>query len=190
MVLIDNSQANERTPLTSTVVVRSCAPEDLDVELEVTIRKDSDRKKDSVNRYLPYVFLSLGFVGMVLLIQNMSHVDIKERAAWSSRASPFSTVDPVSLGFISMPRSYNSLPGPIFGHLLDANLPLPTNTWYENLVLGNSYTSPVNRVFQVPYILDTAGKIQGVRTYPCHVQSNSRAVMVRNHSNYRSLNCS
>jgi hypothetical protein len=100
-------------------------------------------------------------------------------AAWSSRAAPFSTVDPVSLGFIAMDRPDISKPGPIFGDLLDRKLPLPTNSWYENFLLGMRNDGQENKVFQVPYILDTGGNIPGVRTHACHVQANNRAVMVR-----------
>lgn len=99
------------------------------------------------------------------------------QAAWSSRAAPFSTVDPASLGFIPMDRPDISKPGPIFGDLLDRNLPLPTNSWYENFLLGMRNDGQENKVFQVPYILDTGGHIPGVRTHSCHVQANNRAVM-------------
>lgn len=77
-----------------------------------------------------------------------------------------------------------SKPGPVFGQLLERGpknelkIPLPTNNWYENLLLGSSNVDEENKVFQVPYIVDTSGYIQGVRTHPAHVQANDRTVMV------------
>jgi len=72
----------------------------------------------------------------------------------------------------------------VFGELLvrgpddELLIPLPTNNWYENLLLGSSNVDAENKVFAVPYILDTSGYIQGIRTHPAHVQANDRTVMV------------
>ncbi len=105
-----------------------------------------------------------------------------ERAAWSSVSAPFSTVDPAKLGIYVLDRPEVSKPGVIFAGL-GKNIPLPTNSWYENLFLGGqSNTLAENSVFQVPYILDTSGFIQGIRTHPCHVQANDRTVMVRTYN--------
>lgn len=100
-------------------------------------------------------------------------------AAWSSKAAPFSTFDPRDLGFLGLQRPDESKPGAVFGDLSKDSHPLPTNSWYENFLLGAAYSGQENKVFQVPYILDTAGPIAGVRTHPCHVQADSRSVMVR-----------
>jgi hypothetical protein len=102
-------------------------------------------------------------------------------AAWSSVALPFSTVNPEEL-VIGIDRPLVSRPGAIFDkvpHNLAANnrrIPLPTNSWLESLFLGDITWGPSNRVFQVPYIVDTNGYIQGVRAHPAHVQANSRQV--------------
>lgn len=106
----------------------------------------------------------------------------KEGAAWSAIAQPLSTVDPESLGFIAIDRPKVSMPGPIFGDLLLKNVPLPTNSWCENFFLGNSNTESMNRVFQLPYVIDTEthnGTTQGLDTHPAHVQANDRTVEVR-----------
>lgn len=105
-------------------------------------------------------------------------------AAWSSKALPFSTVDPASLNVIVVDRPFSSKPGPVFGELLERGpddellIPLPTNNWYENLLLGSSTVDAENKVFAVPYILDTSGYIQGIRSHPAHVQANDRTVMM------------
>ena len=100
------------------------------------------------------------------------------RGAWSSRAEPFSIISPFDLGVVGIDRPQSTRPGPIFAKLKDANknLPLPTNSWLENFFLGTTNSGPHNRVFQVPYIIDTNGFIQGVRAHPAHVQANARQV--------------
>ena len=79
----------------------------------------------------------------------------------------------------------------MFGQLLERGpknelkIPLPTNNWYENLLLGSSNVDEENKVFQVPYIIDTSGYIQGIRTHPAHVQANDRTVMVIDYNMFR-----
>lgn len=106
-------------------------------------------------------------------------------SAWSSKSEPFSTIDPTSIGILSIDRPASSKPGPILSNLIGEDpfshapdTPLPTNTWYQNLILGNSNNDPENKIFQIPYIIDAAGYIAGLRTHPCHLQANDRMVMV------------
>jgi hypothetical protein len=107
-----------------------------------------------------------------------------EGAAWSAIAQPLSTLDPESLGFLAIDRPPISMPGLIFGELLNKNVPLPTNSWCENLFLGESNTESTNRVYQLPYVIDTEvhgnASTQGVETHPAHVQANENMVEVRN----------
>lgn len=101
-------------------------------------------------------------------------------AAWSSKALPFSRVDPADIGIQYVERPDISKPGAAFVELMNHSvpIPLPTNSWYENFLIAADGTVPETNVFQVPYILDTSGYLVGLRTHPCHVQANSRAVMV------------
>ena len=106
-----------------------------------------------------------------------------EGAAWSAIAQPLSLLDPETLGFLAIDRPPISMPGLIFGELLEKNVALPTNSWCENLFLGASNTESTNRVYQLPYVIDTEvhGNMstQGVETHPCHVQANEKMVEVR-----------
>jgi endoglucanase Acf2 len=78
---------------------------------------------------------------------------------FSDATKPYSIVDPVSLGFLSADRPQETRPGPIFSNLVnDSWVPLPTNAWCQNLLLG-TYSQIENQVFQVPYVVDTAGPI-------------------------------
>lgn len=106
-------------------------------------------------------------------------------SAWSSKAEPFSFVDPVDIGFLTVNRPMSSRPGEILSNLVEKDsisgapqTPLPTNAWYENLLLGASNKDPENKVFQVPYVIDAAGLIPGIRSHPSHLQANDRTVLV------------
>lgn len=125
-------------------------------------------------------FLLFAAVISALFFSSSSSVTspVVEGAAWSAKAKPFSTTDPVNLGFAAMERPASSKPGPIFGELLNRSIPLPTNCWYQNFLLGSTNNGEKNKVFQVPYIMDTAGTIAGVRTHPAHVQGNDKSVMM------------
>lgn len=133
----------------------------------------------------------LGFAGMLLYSSSVttSAVIVDEpvilKSAWSSRADPFSNVNPTDIGFRSVDRPASTKPGEILSNLISINkeneapeTPLPTNSWYENLILGDSNTDPENKVFQIPYVVDAAGFIPGVRSHPCHLQSNDRVVLM------------
>jgi endoglucanase Acf2 len=132
-------------------------------------------------------FLSTIFSLIFFLVPSIVNSD--EKLSWSSVAQPFSITDPKELGFVTIARPQISQPGPVFDLLHDPvsiaadysykpSKPLPTNTWYQNLLLGKSNNNIENKVFQVPYILDTAGGVPGIRTHAAHVQANDRAVMV------------
>jgi hypothetical protein len=100
-------------------------------------------------------------------------------ASWSSKSAPFSTVDPQALGVIGLDRPSVSMPAPVFDGLLKQDIPLPTNAWYENFFIGTPTTDPDgSKVFQVPYIMDIASVIPGIRTHACHVQAFGRQVMM------------
>jgi hypothetical protein len=47
--------------------------------------------------------------------------------------APFSTLDPRALNFSGVTRP-SSTPGPAFGNLRQQHLPLPTNSWSQNLL--------------------------------------------------------
>lgn len=155
--------------------------EDCDVE-RVTPEFANSKKPSLVEKFCkgrtPIMILLFAMSLVILIgIQSSQQPLPTFKAAWSSRAAPFSVADPTTLGFTAYDRPF-AKPGPIFGKLLSAEIPLPTNSWYENFFLGGSTNTDQNIVFQVPYILDTGGHIAGVRTHPCHVQADAREIMV------------
>lgn len=95
---------------------------------------------------------------------------------WSSDSPPYSITDPRELGFLNLDRPAASMPGII---LEQVSGPLPTNSWCENLFIGQSNTAKSSSVFQIPYILDTASEdFPGLRVHEAHVQASDRAVMM------------
>jgi len=68
-------------------------------------------------------------------------------------------------------------PGKVWGPLLTKEVPLPTNSWFENLVLGDSLDDEMtSRVFTIPYVMDTAGPVAGVRTHGSGVKASVNIV--------------
>ena len=125
-------------------------------------------------------FLCISIILCILTLyhQKQNQLD-KLGNIWISIDKPFSVVNPNDLGFIDANRPKQSQPGQIFGTLPGENyIPLPTNSWCENFFLGDITNGENNRVFQLPYIIDTGGPINGIRTHPAHVQANDRSVMM------------
>eukprot|EP00599_Poterioochromonas_sp_BG-1_P009041 CAMPEP_0173139988 /NCGR_PEP_ID=MMETSP1105-20130129/4598_1 /TAXON_ID=2985 /ORGANISM="Ochromonas sp., Strain BG-1" /LENGTH=938 /DNA_ID=CAMNT_0014052849 /DNA_START=75 /DNA_END=2891 /DNA_ORIENTATION=+ len=139
----------------------------------------SEKKSDPKRVWMYSLACFFGFACSALLLLGQRNTnELTEGAAWSSKAAPFSTVDPTTLGVLSTERPWISRPGKVFGDLVNKDLPLPTNSWFQNFLLGSGNDEDGNKVFQVPYILDIAGSITGIRTHACHVQANDRMVMM------------
>lgn len=135
----------------------------------------SPSKLSSVHKY------TLSLIGICLSIFLFSIAFITSTnlgAAWASKAAPFSIIDPQSIGFRYIDRPESSRPGDIFKNVMDLKMALPTNSWCENFFLGSDNNEPENKVFQLPYIIDTAGPIVGLRTHPAHMLANDRQVQM------------
>jgi hypothetical protein len=61
-----------------------------------------------------------------------------------------------------------------------ASTVLPTNSWYQSfLLLDPDHDKPptsLDRVYSIPYIVDAAGPIAGLRIYPHHVGATSNVI--------------
>uniref|UniRef100_A0A7S1U813 glucan endo-1,3-beta-D-glucosidase n=1 Tax=Phaeomonas parva TaxID=124430 RepID=A0A7S1U813_9STRA len=90
-----------------------------------------------------------------------------EGSAWPANPDPFSTVNPVDLGFQQALRDEVTAPGRIFGdvrHGAASGTPLPTNAWYQNLLMhdiSGRFNAVENKANTIPYLLDTAVKDVG-----------------------------
>jgi hypothetical protein len=161
-------------------------PEAFDIQMQ---HSQSETRKNRFGVVALTVFVGIVCLRAALassyMTANIQNEEPIEGSAWSSRAEPFSNVNPVSLGIQLVDRPQSSQPGEILANLIGHNAetdgpitPLPTNSWFQNLLLGDSQTTQENKIFQIPYIIDTAGFIPGVRTHPCHLQGNDRMVLV------------
>lgn len=92
---------------------------------------------------------------------------------------PLSFKSPAELGIPVYERPTSSLPGFVFGSVqkgAQIGVPLPTNEWYLNLIVGlddnagekgqyDNYAGEENRVYTIPYVIDTVGPIVGMRMH-------------------------
>jgi hypothetical protein len=109
-----------------------------------------------------------------------------EEAFSSITNEPLSTKSPADLGIpVFNNRPSNSLPGSVFGSVQKGTkigVPLPTNEWYLNLIVGldespgennryEHYAGEENRVHTIPYIVDTVGTVVGIRLHYPNIMS-------------------
>ena len=94
---------------------------------------------------------------------------------------PLSYLSPQELKIpIYNDRPHASRPGEVFASVQQGAAiqhPLPTNEWFLNLLVGlneddnddSHFSAPENRVYTIPYIVDTAGTIVGIRLHFPHI---------------------
>lgn len=92
------------------------------------------------------------------------------------RFAPFSYKDPVrDLGLMEFIRPEASAPPKnLFPGKHSA---LPTNAWYQNLLLAHDEPSNLQRAYAVPYVFEVVGIIPGLRIHPAHHVLASASVM-------------
>ncbi len=102
-------------------------------------------------------------------------------------SQPFSTLNPVSdLKVFSFDRPKFSRPGKVFGKTLhmgqsETGHPLPSNSWYENMVLlaDEQYEANLeNRIYTVPYVVNADGPIPGIKLGSTRVLGMDRVVQI------------
>ena len=92
--------------------------------------------------------------------------------------SPFSTLDPVEdLGVMGVVHS-RIPPQPLAR--ASQNKAVPTNAWYENLIVGAKEEPPTNihKAYAVPYLVDAVGPIPGLRVHPNHLDTQATLVQL------------
>jgi hypothetical protein len=185
------SRATESTPLK--IINLKYEPLQTDVE---EIRNDRGSRghlpvkfNESTTSCSTTVFRAASIIGIIIFaaVLLLSYVSIYPHIApfpiMDSAFQPFSKVNPESLGFISINRPNASMPGRIFDQLSEKHIPLPTNSWCENFFLGDSNDGVTNRVYVLPYVIDTDshdGTTQGLNIHPGHVQATDHSMMVNN----------
>jgi len=85
----------------------------------------------------------------------------------------FSSLDPVrDLGLADYDRPADSKPSKALTRKAKTGRKnYPTNSWYQNMLMLQGRPSQVNRVNAIPYVLDAAGPIPGLRVHPNRIES-------------------
>jgi endo-1,3(4)-beta-glucanase len=181
MKILTNEYYNENTPLNKhfhfNKLEENNDVNDVDTIIEVL-------KIEKNISYMKGISISIILISLVILssifINGMTLNEPPiESGAWSSIATPFATVDPRDLGLLQANRPQSSKPGRIFDNFRKSDtkqVPLPTNSWCENFFLGFDNVQSQNKVFQLPYIIDTAGIIPGIRTHSVNLEANDMSV--------------
>jgi hypothetical protein len=61
---------------------------------------------------------------------------------------------------------------------------IPTNSWYQNLLLAHGQPSNLQRAYPSPYLVDVVGMIPGLRIHATHVNSNSMVMQLSFNEDY------
>jgi hypothetical protein len=101
------------------------------------------------------------------------------KATTASRRPPFSTLDPVKdLGLYDFARPESSTPSKPMTEGLAHVRSYPTNAWYQNLLMVRDVPQPIHRSYSIPYVVDAAGPVPGVRIHPNHIDASSLVVQL------------
>jgi hypothetical protein len=102
-----------------------------------------------------------------------------------SAPPPFSTLDPAYINFEPFQRPAISSPGNVFGPKLhngqQTGYSLPTNKWYQNMLLiSDEQTVPHddNNVYTIPYVLSANGPVAGIKLASTRILGMTTVVQV------------
>ena len=188
---------NEETPLV-TPISHITLPSDIESLQFNTIQPIFKKFENRRNQFLLVAFLL--FLGLIIALfninfplnsilengdntfpvegMNMSDV-VGETYSLSNGgwALPLSVNPPEHLNVLLIDRPDTSKPGQVLSQIRKHKTAIPTNSWCESLFIADG-KNDYNRVFQIPYIVDVAGIIPGLRSHPARVMSDSREIMV------------
>ena len=95
-----------------------------------------------------------------------------------SYPKPFSQLDPVyDLHLHGFDRNADTSP-PLNVYRPNADAAVPTNEWYQNLLINHAETTELQRVYAVPYMVDLAGPIPGLQIHPNHIDASSNVIQL------------
>jgi hypothetical protein len=91
---------------------------------------------------------------------------------------PFSFLDPVlDMNLFQLERPEDTSPSHIIQRS-DAGEALPTNQWFENLMLNRGEPTALQRAYTVPYVIDVVGPIPGIQVFPNHIDGSKTVVQL------------
>jgi hypothetical protein len=188
----NNDELKRLNPRASPLEISSSPTIDSDLDYNGESSRMSRFFTESNKKRMTFMLIIITFLVSVIFI--VQYFEIKQEPHYSpvdpnhlndfgfDKADilqrPFSTEDPRKFGFLDGERSEDSKPGHILSIVRDEYNALPTNSWCENFLIGSG-TTENNHVYQLPYLVDAAGPVPGLRTHPVRTKSSNRDVMVR-----------
>lgn len=171
------------------------------VELQLKSLNDvSKAKKEAVvpnkkalNKQHAILILMLGCALSIILVSvvhyktTSGHMHPSGGSSASRRpAIPFSTLDPVrDLNLPSFDRAKETSPPkglflnrPEKVGSTDHRGVIPTNAWYQNLLMVRGEPSNLQRAYSTPYLLDMVGRIPGLRAHRNHVLASTSVMQL------------
>ena len=95
-----------------------------------------------------------------------------------SYPKPLSKLDPIyDLHLHGFDRNADTSP-PLNIYRPNADAAVPTNEWYQNLLISHAETTELQRVYAVPYMVDLAGPIPGLQIHPNHIDASSNVIQL------------
>jgi hypothetical protein len=92
--------------------------------------------------------------------------------------APFSTLDPVKdLGLEDFDRPKGSKPARVVTDG-SSRKNYPTNSWYQSLLMPAGEPDMTHRAYAIPYIVDAAGPMPGLRIHANHIDASSSVVQL------------
>jgi hypothetical protein len=94
--------------------------------------------------------------------------------------APFSQQHPVTdLGLYDYPRPKSAhVPGRPLLLGMPERASYPTNAWYQSLLLPEGEPDVLHRAYAIPYVVDAAGPVPGLRVHPNHIDASSFVVQL------------
>lgn len=137
------------------------------------------------------LLLLLGVVLTISFVFLLNDHSVSDESS-SSHVVKFSSLDPVKdLGIMEYTRPEATGPPPDLFESFEASEnfsddrhPLPTNSWYQNLMLTRGEPSNLQRVYTAPYLLDLVGTIPGLRIHRNHLLSNNEVLQLSFNENF------
>jgi hypothetical protein len=139
-----------------------------------------------LNRRPAFTMLLIGCILSVAFVAypHFHHGSSEKISGTPGPPIPFSRQDPVDdLQLLEFHRPDETAPPSklFLNHAFSSSsqrrrTTLPTNAWYQNMLLLRGEPSNIHRVYASPYMLDVVGIIPGLRAHPNHIDS-SKFVM-------------
>ena len=120
-----------------------------------------------------------GLIGFFVHRSNSISIPFSHNSKEQESTLAFSTLDPVSdLGLPKFHRPSTSKPPPPLKLGQPDARHYPTNAWYQNMLMPFDEPGENHRAYAIPFVVDCAGPVPGLRVHPNHVDASSFVVQV------------